>query len=291
MYGDFMMGSEELDKEFYKEFVQTMRERKAYTGAFNLQGLYIPDEIRVDIPKTDTLMINGVNIDYYKSLNRSECLRIGRTNLVRRLFNNKGEFKLNSDGSNMVEEVDVPHGSVAVLSDINIKVPLAFKAEGFNYVDYVERSIDGKIKRSYIYIMPKRYCYKVNKVALVISNNKLTQTYMGYRLFLQNGYDIYLQVAPFKPSSAKNMGRRIISLKNGTDFNGEIKQLLSCWIQRKIIFDPRYFEVQGCKVGNLVFEPVSSNLDFYEVVDVEHSLENENDMDAETTFYESVNSN
>lgn len=284
---NYVMGSEELDKEFSKEFTIMMRERKALTGAFNLQNLYIPDELYTEVPKTDTIMLRGISTEYYNKLNSSECLRIGRVNLVRRLYNNKGEFKRDNNGNILKEDVDVSRGSIAVLSDINIKVPAAFKADGFNYVDYLERQLkDGRIKRSYIYIIPKRYCYKVNKVALIVANNKQTQTYSGYHVNLQNGYDIYLQAVPFKPNSSKNMGKRVVALKNSTDFDKEMTFLLRSWIARNVIFDPRYFEVEGCKVGNLVFEPISANLEYYEVIDVEHSLENENDLDAERTFFE-----
>lgn len=287
MYGNYTMGSEELDKEFYKEFIQTMRERKAYIGAFNLQSLFIPEQLSTEVPKTETIMLRGIRVEHYSSLNNTECLRIGRANLVRRLYNSKGEFKRDSNGNLLTEEVDVPHGSIAILSDVNIHVPAAFKEDGFNYVDYLERQLkDGKIKRSYIYIIPKRYCYRVNKVALIVANNKQTQTYAGYHVYLQNGHDIYLQVVPFKPSSSKNAGKRVISLKNSIDFEKEMTYLLKAWIQKKIIFDPRYFEVEGCKVGNLVFEPITANLDFYEIIDVEHNLENENELDAETTFFE-----
>ena len=287
MYGNYTMGTEELDKEFYKEFIQTMRERKSYTGAFNLQSLYIPEQLSTEVPKTDTIMLRGIRIEHYSKLNNTECLKIGRANLVRRLYNSKGEFKCDNSGNVLTEEVDVPHGSIAVLSDVNTHVPAAFKEDGFNYVDYLERQLkDGKVKRSYIYIVPKRYCYRVNKIALIVANNKQTQTYAGYHVYLQNGHDIYLQVVPFKPSSSKNAGKRVISLKNSIDFEKEMTYLLKAWIQKKIIFDPRYFEVEGCKVGNLVFEPITANLDFYEIIDVEHNLENENELNAETTFFE-----
>jgi hypothetical protein len=275
--------SEELDKEFYKEFKQMMNERKSLMGAFNLQNLMIPEDMEMVIPNAESILIRRIpeDIEYYSKLNNTECLRIGRVALKRRMFNSKGEFKTNEDGSFQYEEVPVPRTSIAVFSNVKINVPYSYKKDGFGYVDYIDRSTKGKTVRSFMYIIPKNYCYKLNKVALEASLNRQRQSYEGYRVALQNGQYIYLQVTPFKFTDKRNAGEKFLVVKNSTNFSEELTHLLEFWIENNIIFNPQLCQLEGCQVGNCAVETLAVNLDFYEMFDREHSLADAKEMNVD----------
>ena len=66
--------------------------------------------------------------------------------------------------------------------------------------------------------------------------------------------------------------KRFICIKDGLNFSNEYNYLIKSWVSKNIIFDPRYFEVDGCKVSNLVINPVTANMDYYEKYDLEKSM-------------------
>lgn len=269
--------SEELDRIFKKEFDKTMSQRRGITGQFNIQNVPIPQEAQTDIVKKNSVYLWGIpeELEYFNELNTTEALKVGRASLKKRTIDRNGHYKKDENGRDVTIDVDVPNGCIAVLSEKWIQVPETYnvkKKGDFYYVDVLHREYRGKDKKLYIYIVPKRYCYDVNKVALVISKDKKTNLYGGYKINLQNGFPVYLEIVPYKPEASNNAATKVICVKNSTDFNKEIQLVLKFWETKGIIFHIADMYVEGCDCQNLVVRELVANLDDYIPVNREKSL-------------------
>lgn len=264
-----------LDDMFYKEFQQMMAQRKAYSGVMNLYDLALPPDVKNGvISKNDKVYIKGISDEYYSKLNDTEAILLSRPNLKRRKFDYKGEF-IKKDGDYMYEEVDVHTGNVAIVSTTKLGVPLKYKPnEGFIYVDVISKEReDGTKDVRYIYIVPKKYCYKLNQVALVLSLNKMRVYYNGVRLSLQNGHSIFIYTIPYKPSKSEH-SYRCIGTKTELDFSNELESIKKFWLDNKILFDFNECEVvcETKPVTNVGYEQFPQVLDSYVRFNPEKSL-------------------
>lgn len=255
-----------LDEIFYKEFNQMLSQRKAQSGVVNLYDLTLPDDIAKNkIDTHEKVLIRGINDEYYSKLNNTEALLLSRPNLKRRKFDYKGEF-IQKDGNFVFEEVDVHNNCVAVVSTEKLGVPFKYKPkEDFTYVDVISKVKDnGERDIRYIYILPRKYCYKLNQVALVISLNKLRVYYSGIGMALQNGNIIYIYTIPYKPSKSER-SYRCIGTKTDLDFSSELQSLRDFWLKNNVLFDYTACELSEGVHGrsNVAYEEFPQVLESY----------------------------
>lgn len=255
-----------LDEIFYKEFNQMLSQRKAQCGVVGLYDLVLPDDVaNGKIDTHEKVFINGITDEYYSKLNNTENILLSRPNLKRRKFDYKGEF-IKKDDNFVYEEVDVHTGCVAIISKEKLGVPLKYKPnDDFIYVDMISKVTEsGEVDRRYIYILPKKYCYKLNQVALVISLNKMRVYYNGISMALQNGNVIYLYTIPYKPSKSER-SYRCIGTKTSLDFSQELNSIRDFWLKNNILFDYQSCELyEGVKGrSNVAYEEFPQVLESY----------------------------
>lgn len=255
-----------LDEIFYKEFNQMLSQRKAQCGVVGLYDLVLPDDVaNGKIDTHEKVFINGITDEYYSKLNNTENILLSRPNLKRRKFDYKGEF-IKKDDNFVYEEVDVHTGCVAIISKEKLGVPLKYKPnDDFTYVDMISKATEsGEVDRRYIYILPKKYCYKLNQVALVISLNKMRVYYNGISMALQNGNVIYLYTIPYKPSKSER-SYRCIGTKTSLDFSQELNSIRDFWLKNNILFDYQSCELyEGVKGrSNVAYEEFPQVLESY----------------------------
>lgn len=263
-----------LDEIFYKEFNQTLSQRKAQCGVVNLYELPLPPDILSNkISMHDKALIRGIDDEYYNKLNNTEVILLSRPSLKRRKFDYKGEF-IKKDGNFVFEEVTVHNKCIAVISSQKLGVPLKYKPkEDFTYVDMLTSKGEGTKEIKYIYIVPKKYCYKLNQVALVISLNKLRVYYNGVGMALQNGNIIYIYTIPYKPSKSER-SYRCICTKTTLDFSNELKSIRDFWLKNNILFDYQSAQLSDGVHGriNVAYEEFPQVLESYVRYNPEKSL-------------------
>lgn len=224
------MTNEEL---FFKEFNAMVLSLRAYNGPVNIYDMPLPD-IHFHRELHEIAYIQGINTEYYNKLNDSEALIWKEGKLKRRKFDYRGEYMLDAEGNVLTEEVTLPQDCIAVVSEIQIGVPYKFKTEEpFAYVDMVKRND----KIYYVYIVPKKYCYKINQTALVLNTNKMRVYYQGIGLTLKNGSVIYLYVIPYKPTQ-KEKGYRVLCSHTDVDYTNEFVAIRDYWLQNNYMFNP-----------------------------------------------------
>lgn len=273
-----------LEEIFYKEFNQMLSQRKAQSGVINLYDIPIPESVaRNKIDTNERVYISGITDEYYSKLNNTEAILLSRPSLTRRKFDYKGEFIM-KDGKYVTEDVDVHSGCVAIVSKEKLGVPLKYKPnDTFEYVDVIcKKTSDGNDVR-YIYTVPKKYCYKLNMVALVISLSKMRVYYDGISMALQDGNIIYLYTIPYKPSKAEH-SYRCLGTKTSLDFNEDINALRDYWLEHNMLFDYEKCELyEGVKGrSNVAYEQFPQVLDTYMRYDPNKSLaENKHEISEE----------
>ena len=227
-----------LEEIFYKEFNGMMQQLKVNNGILNINEVPMPPEASsyFKMEKHDIVAIQGINDEYYSKLNNTESLLWNSGQLKRRRFDYKGEFMKDKDGHQLYDDVTLPHECVAVISDVKLGVPLKYKpSEPFEYVDMVSNK-DGLVK--YVYIVPRKYCYKVTQVALVLSLNKMRVYWDGIAIALKNGNVVYLYTIPYKPSTQMH-NYRILHTKTSSDFSKELIMIRDYWLSIGYMFDPQ----------------------------------------------------
>lgn len=263
-----------LDELFYKEFTTSMRARSS-TKPLDIKSIGIPASVLKSsrVEKADLVIVRGINDKHYSGLNTTEAILWTRPKLKRRKFNSRGEFIVDAGGNVLSEDIALPHGSVALISDTKLGVPLKYNSnESFSYVDYVRSEKSGETK--YIYIVPKRYCYKLNQNALVLSARSLRSYYEGVMLYLQNGHPIYMYTVPYNPVGSEK-SYRVLLTKTSMDFKGEIDAILKAWEKYGVIFDRRLTTLSEPIKGtlNCGFKVLNPALDEYYRFNADKSLE------------------
>ena len=263
------MTNEEL---FFKEFNAMVLALRAYNGPINIYDMPLPD-VNFHRELHEIAYIQGINTEYYNKLNDSEALIWKEGKLKRRKFDYRGEYMLDSEGNVLTEEVTLPQDCIAVVSGIQIGVPYKFKTEEpFAYVDMVKR--DDKIY--YVYIVPKKYCYKINQTALVLNTNKMRIYYQGIGLTLKNGSVIYLYVIPYKPTQ-KEKGYRVLCSHSDIDYSKELIAIRDFWLQNNYMFNPALCNLyEGTKGrNNAAMIEFPTVLDEYERFNMEKPMSSE----------------
>lgn len=264
-----------LDEIFVKEFNLMMNMRKGMTGQVNLNDIPLPpgSEKHLFVETRDKVRIIGIQEEYFSKLSGTEALLWGHKQLQRRKFDYKGQFIM-KDGHYVLQDVTCPQECVAVISKDSIGVPNTFKSkEQSCYVDMISRKTPNGEQHRYVYIIPKKYCYKVKQTALVLSWNKLRRFYQGIGLSMQNGSVLYMYVIPYNPNSSVH-NYRILHCKTSVDYTHEITVIKNFWIQRGIIFNPADCQLMDYVKGreNMAYFNIDSTEDMYEVFDATKPL-------------------
>lgn len=280
------MGS--LDSIFIKEFRKTCQQRAAETGALNINDIPVPDALTTQIipqfRRMGKVIINGIKEQYYEGLNGKISYLWVKPNLKRRQFDRFGKFKQTENGKYIYDAVALPQHCAAIISDISIKVPLAFKADGYDYVDFIKIGN----RTFYIYILPRSVCYKLNEVAMVLSVNRLRSFYSAIELKLQCGHTIYLSVVPYTPSRAEASGYRVLSLGLKCDFREEWQRLYADWVEKNILYPRELTELSDYSTGvsNVAYRELDATLTEYKKYDPSKSLDITGNDDIDESAYE-----
>lgn len=279
-----------LDEIFYREFNQMMYQLKGMSQAIGLYDIPLPSDksSMFMVDKHSIVAISGIEDEYFSGLNNTECMLWSGGTLSRRKFDYKGEFIKNKDGKYVLEQVTLPHDCVAVLSDKKLGVPTKYKAkESFIYVDFIAKKDDKRVVK-YIYIVPKKYCYKVNQTALVLSWNKLRVYYQGIGLSLMNGSTLYVYIIPYKPSSVQH-NYRVLCTKTSDNYSEELSLLRDYWVSKSVMFNPNICVLMDVVKGrnNMAVEVYNGVLDIYERFDSSRSM----DKDADELYQEESDDN
>ena len=254
-----------LDMIFAKEFKQTCQMRLAQTGAININQIPVPKEFNTMISPTkfrrmNKVLIKGISTEYFSDLNSTVAYLWLKPNLRRRKFDRFGNFK-KENGHFLFDDVALPQNCAAVISEVSIGVPLAFKAEGFDYVDFIK--VDGK--NYYIYVIPKEYCYKLNELALVISSNRLRSFYSSMELKLQSGSTIYLSVVKYNPTRVEAQSYRVLALALQRDFSSIWAKLYKYWVAQGVLYPKELTELTDYSIGisNVAYRELDATLEDY----------------------------
>lgn len=261
-----------LDEIFCREFFQMMQILKGYHRGYNLTDIPLPPEAkdRFFVESHQKVILRGITEEYYNKLNDTDALLWGTDSLYRREFDYKGEFIKNKDGSYKLKEVTCPADCVAVVSPISIGVPNNFKSkEGFAYVDMITKGNQHR----FVYLVPKKYCYKAQQTALVLSWSKTRRLYSGVLLSMQNGCYLYVSIIPYKPSK-RNVAYRVLHTKTDTDYTEELNLLRQYWVNNNIIFNPDHCALSEYIRGrdNMACLSLDATEDMYDIYNNERSL-------------------
>ena len=274
-----------LDEIFYKEFTQMMYQLKGMNGVTNLEEVPLPPECadRFFIEKKPKVYIGDIREEYYSKLAGTEALLWGTSALKKRKFDHNGEFMKDKDDNYILQDVICPSGNIAIVSDISIGVPTKFKSrEGCQYVDMISKELpDGRKIYRFVYIIPKKYCYKLNQTALVLSWNKLRRFYSGVGISLTNGSTLYVYIVPYSPTKTAH-NYRVLMTKTSVDYTEEIEMLRDFWIRTGYMFNPEVCQIYDYVKGreNMAILGINGVLEDYERYDLNKSMGTEDDMYA-----------
>lgn len=138
------------------------------------------------------------------------------------------------------------------------------------------------LPNKYLYFVPKRNLFYLNQTALALSPRSLPNCYYGVRLTFTNGQHFFLQVVDFKPGQINNRDYVYLCTKTSTDYMEEITALRDYWMEKHILFDPVYCELnetvmagpegKQLTISNLAWAAIQGNKETYVKYDVEKSL-------------------
>lgn len=236
-----------LDEIFKREFNKTRSNLKGYISIYDL-GVKPKS-----LPKNDFYIVKGVEVEYYNKLNDSNVMLVPRGfKLKRRLLKAKDEvgFRKDKHGNVRTVEISVPRGSVAVMSPMPLGLPYSFRAEGYDYVDYIEEGG----KRRYIYILPTSVLYRANFNALALSTKKM-KSFSGVAVKTWNMGILNICVIPYKVGRTYE-STIILKVKQGLDFTKDVNNLTKFLESRGVISSPvDYMTEEGENIGISLLTP------------------------------------
>lgn len=226
-----------LEQVFIKEFKQAV----VLSGYKDIYNIPLPEEANNwRVSGTTLFIVQGVDDPYYGKLNKNLVSKVPSDKRIARRVIDKAirSFKRDEEGNFIYEDVPVPSGSMAVTSTCKTGLPFNYKLQGFDYVDFIERS-DSSIE--FIYILPKKFLYQVNQTALVLSvKNMKNYSGMGYTTW-KNGR-IFLHIIPYKPSTSY-IGSKVLKTGYSLNYSEEINLLLGYWMQIGLIPNIKLTEI------------------------------------------------
>ena len=245
--GNMVRGSN--DDVFAAEFSVMMTYRKNNGGATN-PAYSIPN---IQVPKLPTLIKTKERSLYAKVLNISELyydklneqlVEVIKDRIIKyRKPLNDGSYQKDEDGKVKLFDYHVDADSFVVKTTVNIRKSNYVRnsngefeldrsgkkiryteSKGFGYIDYED--VDGV--RYFLYSVPKKYLYKANMTALVLSSHAHPSSYYGYKLAFVNGLYYYLCVIKYRREQNDNTSR-VLGIADKVDFKPEISELLTMW--------------------------------------------------------------
>lgn len=259
-----------LDDLFLKEFNSMMRQLKGINGNMNILELELPHEVTENyfIESHDKVFINNITDEYYSRLNGSVAHVWSRPDLKRRKFDSKGNYIKDKNGNYVLEDITLPHSCLAIVSDRPIGVKTKYKPkEDFIYVDVIPWKLGNKSVKRFVYVVPRKYCHKVNQSAVVVSLNKMTRDfYSGFSAALVNGSTVFVYVIPYKPSTAHHAYRVLVTGDNPENLFEVAYKIYKHWIDTGKAFNPDACEIPMSERGreNAAKEDFVGMLDSYQ---------------------------
>lgn len=250
-----------LESTFIKEFRSAVKP----AGYKDIYKIPLPAECKDwYISGTELYSIKDIEEPYFEKLNRTMVKRLPRDKKAQRRQINpvSRSFARDDEGNYIYEDVQIPTGSIVVLSDIRIGLPHEKKhkpSDGFGYIDFVM----SKDTYEYMYIIPKSYLYRVHQTALAMSVKNM-KNYEGSGYVTWENGTIFLHIIPYSPNSAYT-GTKILKTAYSLNFGTEIKLLLNYWQQIGLIPNIQLCELQDGT--NLVLKPTIVGYEDYEPVD------------------------
>lgn len=268
-----------------------MHELKAESGPVDLYSIPMPESLRhkLVVEKRDMVTISTIEDEYYGKLGNTVALLWGKGKLMRRKYDYKGEFITDKNGNFIWKDVTCPNNCVAIVSDKSIGVPTDHKcSEPFEYVDMVTKEEAGKKIHKFVYIVPRKYCYKINQTALVLSFTKLRVYYFGVALAMQNGHTLYVYTIPYKPTQGTYHNYRILMSKPSLSYEEELAEIQKYWLENNIIFNASQCEMveQVRGITNTAVQVQDTVLDSYIMFDPTKPLGELGSMEEENEFDE-----
>ena len=283
-----------LDDIFAQEFKQMMQMLKA-NGLPSLSLLPLSEEIasKCTVSKTEKVLVKNIEDEVFSRLNNTVCLLWTRPDLKRHKFDSKGKWitKPNKDGKDefVYENITLPHHCVALVSDKPIGVKTKYKSkEDFIYVDMISQKVDGIEKHKYVYVVPRKYCFRIKQTALVASWGKMTrQFYKGVKVATSKGGYLHLFIMDYKYTSSDKNYRVLCTGTNPDGLEEITNEILKYWVKVGFMFNPANCEVYGEKldVSNLALQPLDGTIDSYTLCSP-RALDNESDIDYSYEFFE-----
>lgn len=272
-----------LEELFFREFNQMMNQRRAQNPTFDIYQLDLPPQVLGDVCTKEMVYIKDIGEEYYKELNDTEAILWSHGKLSRRKYDYQGKYIM-KDGHYLIEDVNLPHEAVAVVSDKNINLPAKFKPankEPFEFVDCIfKTNEDGSKIVKRVYIIPRKYCFKLRQTALVLSLNKLRSYYAGGSISLQNGYTVFMYVIPYRPRATTPRTHRVLKTKTNLDYRGELNMIFQYWASRGYTFNTEMCELYEFVKGkrNLAYEDLPPTVDTYIRFDPDKSMGKEDSV-------------
>lgn len=274
----------ELDDLFVKEFKSMMTQLKHRNGNLDLNALPLSHDLSTccTVSNNPLVVLRGIEDEYYSRLNNQVGILWVRPNLKRRKYGSDGNY-IKKNGNFVIEDVSLPQDCIAYVSDFSIGVKTKYKPkEDFSFVDVVSHSVNGVKSDKYVYIIPKKYAYKVNQTALVLSTNKLTRSfYSGVSLATIYGSYLFMFIIDYKPSSSHKNYRIMATGTHPDELSKLGNDLINYYIEQGVVFNPSECEVLNAtnsKVDNLAKEVFPGVLDLYTMFS-EKSMINDTNLD------------
>lgn len=223
----------DLESLFVREFKSAIR----VIGYKDIYKMPLPkDSKNWQVSGCHLYGIKGIKDEYFGKLNGTVTKSTYTSKVVpkRRIEKATRGFEKGEDGTFVYEDISIPSGCVAVKSDVMIGLPFKYSLkEPLEYVDF-EETPEGKL---YTYFIPKKYLYRVNQTALVVSvKNMKNFSGSGYTTW-ENGV-VYIHVIPYNPK-AQYVGSRVLKTGITLDYSREIQNILACWMMEGIVPDLR----------------------------------------------------
>lgn len=316
------MAGATIDDIFYNDFKIMMKRLKdtnqpVLQPLYNAQGTVIKDDFPIPAPfltkyevfKTDKVVVHNIVEDFYSALNDKTGLYYYRKggvkqDLNRRLIDSQGNYiqldergnYVTEGGTYQYEHVTKPDGSEAFFFPIPIGVKQSYKPkeEGFDYVDKMDKAtLCGVETDLFMYIIPKKYCFRVNQTALIVSFKQAKDFYYGVEMATRYGRYIYLHIVPYQPlRNGGSSSTRVIATDTKPDnLIGLAKQIQKYWIDKGLVFNPVMCNVSSglheCNMALTVLEPTLSLYNYCEDIALDGVTQLEQDYnDADTEFVE-----
>ena len=228
---------------FVSEFKQMMIDRYNMYGSdkrFLINNLPLPHIPSLQIDKENGAYVKGITESYFNKLNKTVVNIEKRQAWTKKVYDQYGKTLI-ENGKPVVKSVTIPMDSVVISSTVNIELPNAkivgvskkkyVPSDGFMYIDF---EVKNGVKLFY-YAIPKRYVYKLNLCALILTKNTHRRAYKGYKVALQNGTYIYLYIIPYNPNRAVTY--RLLGVKASPNFDKEINTIVHWWQRNNVTFN------------------------------------------------------